>query len=179
MTGWNIQILGKLPGSIEIMQKCTGGAKCIIDANISATADALLDVSVSQEVKDSLMNFFSLKQTDITTKQEIVQKITNSLSVMCSTNVSQIQNNNSFVFGTGAYANSIIIGQEADAQATCPINMTAASAATAKGKMDASQLNDTALGLSGILKYVAYAVVAVIVAVILVVIIKAALNKKK
>jgi hypothetical protein len=167
----NIVIKGDV-GDISILQQCAGNASCVMEANIDTVVNTILDTTASQEVKDSLINLFNIKTTDLSTANTIRQAIKSEIQLKCGTIVSNTATNVNFIVGVGANADSISFTQSGQADATCPIAMSSTGSAIAQGKIDTNQLSSGfGNGFDDILKYgaIALGVLAVLVVVIIVI----------
>lgn len=176
--GLNIEINGKV-GDVTILQKCQANASCIMDANINAVADALLDVNTSQKIKNGLADILK-KTITSTTKLDMIQEIKAAIEMDCGTSVAQSATDISFLVGTGGDAKSFKLIQEGNADATCPINMSSTGVALSKGYVTANQVSDSSfLGLGSIGTYVMYAIIALVVIFVIIMIIKMTKKKKE
>lgn len=154
-------------GNVELIQSCTGNAKCIYDQSVDAVAQALLSSNITQENKEAMLKLFNMTSNDVTTMQEVKNKIALSLNSSCETNVSNISTNSGFAVGTSTVYGSIRHTQEGNANATCAINTLMTAKALADGRISANQVNNT-LELATILRYAIIAVAAIVILIVLV-----------
>jgi hypothetical protein len=169
-----------LYGDVKIMQMCSGDSSCIFEISIEAIAKALMGQEISQEARAEIMNMFSLKETDMVSQTELIQKIKSSIATQCNVSVNNIITDTKFLLGTSTLYGNIIISQDGTAGATCPINISATANALAKNKVNAKQVNGSNLDfLLSTPKYLAMIIVVVLVLIVAVVLVGKKMRQPK
>lgn len=150
-------------GDIEIIQKATGSADCVIDTNLNAVAQSAFDAVTENESAAPKLLTFGISVNTTTNINELENDIRQSMVQRCNATAQNLAED--ITFNNYGTAGDFRISQEANPSASCVINNMAQIATVSEFNADTENKSGT--------KTIGFIVLVVVIGIVLVTLIAA------
>lgn len=160
VSGSNFNVWGVVRGDVGINQTATGSAKCVIDTNLSAVAESVLESVTNNENTAPKWLTFGINVNKTTSQNELAFEIEQSIYNSCNTSSVNYAEDITFnIYASGRVGGNAVINQNATSSSGCVINNLASISAYSKNVNKVNNEN----GVRGVENIIIIIVAAVVI----------------